>query len=149
MIELPTLGGDFSILEVVMAVAIYITGYVIHELCHIIPLWYWGYDYRVQVLPTKEGQSKLVALFLGTVVQIDGLEAIPRRHVVISALAPLVWALFPLYAMVLVLTHSVVDIGTGTVVALWFMVAIPSMRDWATVFLYNPETATVSTEIEA
>lgn len=149
MIDAPTIGGDVSIVEALFGVLLFVTGYVVHEVMHLIPLQLWGHDYDVAILPTKEGQSKLSALFVGTVVRITTEENIPRWHVVVSALAPGVVALVPLGILAIAFTYPVVDIGTLLVLGLWFAVSIPSLRDWLTVFEYSGNrTVEATTEVQ-
>lgn len=148
MIDVPAIGGDITLLEGVAAVAIFVTGYVVHETLHVIPLWAWGHSYSVEILPTDDGQSKLTALFMGTVVEITTVDSPPRSHVIVSALAPGVMALFPLAGLVVAFSYPVVDIGTLLVLGAWFAVAIPSARDWLTVFQYGHErTVKANTEV--
>lgn len=137
MIEIPSLGGDISLLEGVTAVAIFVTGYVIHEVLHVIPLKLLGHEYTIEILPTKEGESKLYALFFGTVVGIAILDNPPRSHVACSALAPSIMAVFPVTGLFFVFLYPVVDIGTALVLLAWFSVSIPSARDWVTVMQYR------------
>lgn len=141
MIELPSIGGDVSLLEAGAAVAIFATGYVIHEVLHIIPLHVFGHDYTVEILPTPNGESKIAQLFFGTVVEITMLDNPPKSHVTMSALAPGVMTTLPLAALALAFAHPVLDIGTLLVIAAWFSVSIPSARDWVTVFQYEPGEA--------
>lgn len=140
MIDTPAIGGDISALEAVAAVALFVTGYALHEALHVLPLLAWGHDYRVHILPTDEGGSKLRALLVGPLVRIDMHDRPPRRHVVVSALAPLAIAVFPMAGMALALSRPVVDSGTLIVLVAWFSVSIPSLADWLTVLRYRPDT---------
>lgn len=147
MFDIPTFGGDITALEAGFAVLLFVTGYVIHETMHVIPLELWGHDYSVEVLPTKEGQSKLVALFVGTVVRITTAETVPRRHVIVSSLAPGVVSLIPMAGLVVAFSYPVVDIGTFLILFAWFAVSIPSLRDWLTVFQYEGPKTVQATEV--
>lgn len=146
MIDIPAIGGDVSLLEVVTAIALFATGYVLHEAMHVLPLKLWGHDYRVSILPTPEGGSRLVALFVGRVVKIDMLDRPPRSHVIVSALMPGVLAIFPLTALTLALAYPVVDIGTGLIILAWFSVSIPSAADWLTAIRYHPDRVDVDVQ---
>lgn len=144
MIETPVIGGSITVVEGLFAIALFVTGYIIHETMHVIPLEIWGHEYEVEILPREDGQSWLKSLFVGTVVQITVEKTIPRRHVVISSLAPGLVSIIPLMGLAWAFRYPVVDVGTLVVLGLWFMVSIPSLRDWATVLTYE-QTKTVET----
>lgn len=142
MIDIPAFGGDISFLEGMAAVALFATGYVIHEVLHLLPLHLFGHEVRVLVLPTASGETRWQAVLRGRVVEIEIHDPAPRWHVALSALAPLAMAVVPVYGLALAYARPVVDIGTFLALFAWFAVSIPSPRDWAMALHYRPNQVT-------
>jgi len=135
MDSIPTFAGDISLLEAGMTAGIFIAGYAIHELLHILPLHLAGDDYTVEILPDAYGADSLWLreLFVGTVVGVSMVSRIPSWRVILSALAPAVMLPFPLTGIAIALAYPTVDIGTALVLFSWFAVSLPSLADWQVV----------------
>lgn len=130
MIEVPPIQGEISLLEAVMAGAIVLAGYVLHETLHVLPLWWWGEEYEIAILPTDGGRSRLWQALFGAAVCIR-IDDITHRRLVVAALAPLAMLPLPLGILMVMFTYPIIDSGTLLIVFGWFAVSIPSPPDWA------------------
>lgn len=141
MFSTPALGGDITLFEATAATALFAAGYTIHEALHAAALELLEVDYTIEVLPTNDGQSRLTALFMGRIVEMELHGQPSRRAVTIVSLAPLIQALVPLTAWAYALTFPVLDVGTALALAVWAAASIPSPGDLAAIVRYQPDAA--------
>jgi len=122
-----TLINDLTPLRVGVSLVILLGGYLVHELCHIIPLALARVEYEVTLAP---GETPLWHnLTIGRAVQIefDG----PPWLVLSSVLAPGVLTFPGWYLWAELLSSDVISLSSALLVATWIIVFLPSLADWA------------------
>lgn len=127
MTILPTINIDFTIVRVAAIVTVFVFGYLLHELMHIIPLELAGVDYSVEFAPGDA--PTWYNLTFGRAFEFE-----TTAHPLIalmSLLAPGILTLPGWYLWAQILQADVVSLSSATFVATWIIVFLPSLADWA------------------
>ena len=122
----PTINVDFTLVRVAAIATIFVFGYLLHELMHVIPLAAAGADYNVEFAP---GDAPVwYNLTFGRAFEFE-TNAHPLIALV-SLLAPGILTLPGWYLWVQILQADVVSLSSALFVATWIIVFLPSLADW-------------------